>query len=261
MSVEGTLEPERSRQRFSVSLASNLDEVREAQALRYQVFAEEMGAILETRLPLYDVDEFDAYCHHVLVRDQDTGQVVGCTRLLTSEEAKISGGFYSQSEFDLSQVLALPAKFMEIGRTCVHIDYRNGLIISLLWSQVAKFMAEHSVDYLMGCASIPLQDDRRNALFSELVERYSSHADLRVYPKVPLRPDHENVEPPLPIPPLLRAYLRLGAQICGEPCWDANFKVADVFILVGFENLQKRYIRHFFDRLHTNLPKFHEIVA
>jgi putative hemolysin len=261
MSVEGTLEPERSRQRFSVSLASNLDEVREAQVLRYQVFAEEMGATLETPLPLHDVDEFDAYCHHVVVRDQDTGKVVGCTRLLTSEEAKISGGFYSQSEFDLSQVLALPAKFMEIGRTCVHADYRNGLIISLLWSQVAKFMAENAVDYLMGCASIPLRDDRRNALFSELVERYSSHADLRVYPKVSLRQDHDSTEPPLPIPPLLRAYLRLGAQICGEPCWDANFKVADVFILVGFENLQKRYIRHFFDRLHTNLPKFHEIVA
>ena len=261
MSEEGTLEPERSQQRFSVSLASNLEEVREAQALRYQVFAEEMGATLETTLPLHDVDKFDTYCHHVLVRDQNVGKVVGCTRILTSEEAKISGGFYSQSEFDLSQILALPAKLMEIGRTCVHSDYRNGLIISLLWSQVAKFMAEHGVDYLMGCASIPLRDNRRNPLFSELIERHSTGSHLRVYPKVPLRQDNENSEPPLPIPPLLRAYLRLGAQICGEPCWDADFKVADVFILVGFENLQKRYIRHFFDRLHTNLPKFHEIVA
>lgn len=260
MSVEGTLERERSRQKFSVSFASNLEEIRETQVLRYQVFAEEMGATLETTLPLHDVDTFDSYCHHVLVRDQNTGKVVGCTRILTSEDAKLAGGFYSQSEFDLSQILALPAKFMEVGRTCVHADYRNGLIISLLWSQVAKFMAENGGDYLMGCASVPLQDDRCSPLFSELIERHSTSEHLRVYPKVPLRQD-DGTPSSVQIPPLLKAYLRLGAQICGEPCWDRNFKVADVFILVGFENLQKRYIRHFFDRIHSNHPKLHEIVA
>lgn len=260
MSVEGTLKRERSRQKFSVSLASNLEEIREAQALRYQVFAEEMGAILETTLPLHDVDEFDPYCHHVLVRDQNIGKVVGCTRILTSEDAKLAGGFYSQSEFDLSQVLALPAKFMEIGRTCVHADYRNGLIISLLWSQVAKFMSENGGDYLMGCASVPLEDDRCNPLFSQLIEQYSTNAQLRVYPKVPLR-NYGETPSLAQTPPLLKAYLRLGAKICGEPCWDENFKVADVFILVGFENLQKRYFRHFFDRTHSNRPKLHEIIA
>lgn len=248
-------EPKRSNHNFYVSIATSIAEVRQAQALRYQVFFEEMGAQLNTSIPKYDVDRYDHHCYHLLIKAEESGQVIGCTRILTSEHAEAAGGFYSESEFDLSQILKLKGRFLEVGRTCVHADYRNGMVISLLWSGLARFMVENHFDHFMGCASIPMSDDRHNALFTKLQERYFTPSTLRVIPKVPLRCDDDNSAPPLSLPPLLKAYLRLGAKICGEPCWDPHFKVADVFILVSLNNLQQRYVKHFINRVHTVLPE------
>ena len=122
-----------------VGFASSFAEIREAQRLRYQVFAGEMGAHLHTPMPGLDYDQFDAYCRHLLVRDSATGQVVGYTRLLTAEQAQQAGGFYSQTEFDIRPILQLPGRFMEVGRTCIHPDYRNGATIATLWSGLATY--------------------------------------------------------------------------------------------------------------------------
>ncbi|EIJ42416.1 putative hemolysin [Beggiatoa alba B18LD] len=236
------------KQKCYVTITTNKAEVRQAQALRYQVFSEEMGATLNTSLSGYDIDAFDDYCQHVLVRESITHQVVGCTRILTNEQAKLAGGFYSESEFDLSRVLRLEGRFMEIGRTCVHPEYRTGGVITLLWSGIARFMVEEGFDYLMGCASIPMPTDDHHSLFDHFRERYFSNDQLRVTPKIPLRKTVEEDTFNLDTPSLLKAYLRLGAQICGEPYWDADFKVADVFILLDLDNLQDRYMKHFVNR-------------
>lgn len=234
---------------LSVELARSREAIREAQRLRYAIFAGEMGAKLHNRLPGLDHDRLDDYCQHLIVRD-GLGQVVGCTRILTAEAAKRAGGFYSQTEFDLTPVLALPGRLMEIGRTCVHPDYRNGATIGALWSGLAAFIAERNIDYLIGCASIPLGENGAMAqtVFSALAQRYLTPESLRVKPLIPL-PRHDIVaRDDYPLPPLLKAYLRVGAQICGEPFLDEDFQVADVFILLSTRQLARRYARHFLER-------------
>ena len=235
---------------LDVRLARSREDIQAAQRLRYAIFAGEMGARLHNRVSGLDHDRLDRYCQHLIVRNA-MGQVVGCTRILTTEAARRAGGFYSQTEFDLTPVLALPGRFMEIGRTCVHADYRNGATISALWSGLAAFVAEHEIDYLIGCASIPLGEDggaEALALYAELARRCLVPEPLRVKPHLPL-PRHDGmVRNRSAVPPLLKAYLRIGALIGGEPCLDPDFKVADVFILLSTQHIERRYARHFLER-------------
>lgn len=241
--------PVATLQGLSVALARSREDIRAAQKLRHAIFAGEMGARLHNRIPGVDHDRLDGYCRHLIVRDS-LGQVVGCTRILTPEAARRAGGYYSQTEFDLSPVLALPGRFMEIGRTCVHPDYRNGATISTLWSGLAAFIAEQRMDYLIGCASIPLDEDggKAQALYAELAQRHLVPERLRVKPHLPLPRRDGVARSDYTVPPLLKAYLRLGAQIGGEPCLDPDFKVADVFVLLSTARIERRYARHFLDR-------------
>lgn len=234
-----------------VALARNACEVAEAQRLRYRVFVEEMGAQLTCEQPGIEADHFDPFCQHLLVRNGDTAEVVGCYRILTSEQAAKAGGYYSQQEFDLRQVLRLPGQFMEVGRTCVHPDYRNGAVISLLWAGLARFMAAHQFDYLIGCASIPLSlgMDQIASIWQRLSTTHLAPDQYRVYPKKPLPGlDRQNVAVEAAIPPLLKGYIRMGAQVAGMPCWDSQFHVADLFVLLDAQRLNPRYARHFLDR-------------
>lgn len=232
---------------LTAGLARSFTDIHEAQRLRYAVFAGELGARLHAPLAGVDQDHFDTYCHHLLVRDATTRQIVGYTRILTDDRAQRAGGFYSQREFDISPVLTLPGRFMEMGRTCVHPDYRNGATISVLWSGLAAFIAEHDIDYLIGCASIPLGEEGRQAqaLYAELSPRFLISEKLRVRPLTPLPWPAESGGGNCVLPPLLKGYLRLGARIGGEPCLDPDFNVADLFILLSRRDLDRRYARHF----------------
>lgn len=235
---------------LSVAFARSPSEVREAQRLRYDIFAGEMAARLHTHTPSLDHDDLDEHCRHLLVRDNGSGQVVGCTRILTDRQARQAGGFYSQGEFDIRRILALPGRFMEIGRTCVHAEYRNGATITALWSGLADFIAEHDFDYLIGCASVPLGENgaAAHALFADLAPRYLTAEHLRALPLNPLPRRDEGTDAAYSVPPLLKAYLRVGALICGEPCLDPDFQVADLFILLSTRHVERRYARHFMGR-------------
>ncbi len=240
---------------FYVSLAQKTDEVRQAQQLRYRVFAEEMGAKLHSDVALHDCDDFDPHCQHLLIREAVNHQLVGCTRILTSDQVIQAGGYYSESEFDLSNIRQLSGRIMEIGRTCVATEYRNGSMMNLLWAGLAQFMVTGQFDYMMGCASIPMSDNYYHEGFNQLQQRYGVAPHLQVTPKVPLLKldDAEIPAQALEIPSLLKAYLRLGVKICGEPCWDEDFKVADVFILLDIkQQLQARYMKHFVNRAHRS---------
>jgi putative hemolysin len=233
--------------RFAVFVASEPEAIRAAQALRYRVFAEEMGARLHTLEPGLDVDEIDAWCDHLVVYDIPRGKVIGCTRLLRDDQAARLGRFYSESEFDLSGVLALPGRFLEVGRTCVDPSYRGGAVIASLWSGLAEYAQSHGCGYLMGCASIPPGPSGFSveAFYRRIEPEQFAPAALGVAPKRPV-PDWKRCQrDESGVPPLLQAYLRLGAQICGEPCWDEAFNVMDVFILLRLERLKDRYERHF----------------
>ena len=238
-------------ERLFVELASSVQEVREAQSLRYQVFGEEMGAQLKGGAGL-DVDEFDAFCQHLLVRESQSGRVVGCTRLLTDANARRLGRFYSAGEFELEAVAALKGRLLEVGRTCIAPEFRQGSAIAVLWSGLAGFIHLHGFDYLFGCASIPLgeQDIQAAAIMNRLRRQAMAPEHLHVRPRVPLLTtlaDEDTVDAPLPA--LLRAYVRLGARVCGEPCRDPDFGVADVLMLLDVRELNPSYSRHFIDRL------------
>ncbi len=239
------------RHKLYVALANNAHEVRAAQRLRYRVFVEEMGARLECEQPGIESDRYDPFCRHLLVRDSETQEVVGCYRILTNTQAIKAGGYYSQQEFDLGRILSLPGRIMEVGRTCVHPDYRTGAVISLLWAGLARFMMLNKFDYLMGCASIPLGPglDQAAAIWRALSAKHLTPPEWRVYPKKTLPGlDHLDAPAATEIPPLIKGYMRLGAEIGGAPYWDEQFNVADLFIVLKVQRLNQRYTRHFLKR-------------
>lgn len=236
-------------QAFTVEIATDAETVRDSQRLRYEVFALEMGAEVESPEPGIEADAYDGYCRHILVRHRRSGKVAASTRVLLDEDARKAGGFYSESEFDLTRLLAASGRIMEIGRTCVHKDFRSGSAISLLWSGLARFIDVRAYEYMIGCASVPLEGEGANAwaVYELLAQKYLIDAESRVIPRRPL-PDtarQSGGETRPALPPLLKAYIRLGAKICGEPCWDPKFNTADLMIALSPADLQKRYARHF----------------
>ena len=221
--------------------------LREAQALRYRVFSAEFDAKLNGAELGLDMDDYDIHCSHIGVRDLNSGELVATTRLLDHQAAAGLGRYYSEEEFALHGLAKLEGPVLEIGRTCVDVAYRNGATIAVLWGELAEVLNEGGYRYLMGCASISMQDGgiQAHAVMQRLRERYLCTEHLRAEPKHPLPqldlPGNVIAE----MPPLLKAYLRLGAKICGEPCWDKDFQVADVFILLKRDELCPRYARHF----------------
>lgn len=238
------------KHRLHVKIASTADEIEAALRLRHEVFVEEMGARVDCAVPGIERDRFDDYCQHLIAQDTQTGEVIGCYRLLSDSDAQRAGGFYSESEFDLARVLALPGRFVEVGRTCVQRDHRNGTVMNLLWSGLARYMLIQRMDYLMGCASLPLNQGMAQvaAIYQAVATEAMAPTEWRVQSRLPL-PDlgrHTDIAPAdAAVPPLVRAYLRLGAKVCGEPAWDPDFNVADIFLLLNIEHLSQRYARHF----------------
>ena len=242
--------------RFAVKFARSNDELLETQRLRYRIFAEEMGARIDDDGTRLDRDAFDIHCRHLYVRDHASGAIVACTRILTDDRAADAGGFYSADEFDLGALERLPGRSMEIGRTCVAAEFRSGAVIALLWSGIAELIAEEGFDYLFGCASVGLEDGGANAraVLRALQADYLSPPYHRVRPRKPLPAADARPTGPARMPPLLKAYVNLGAKACGEPYWDADFNCGDVFMLLNVMDLNPRYARRFFGRDRVREP-------
>lgn len=231
------------------SLARNPSEVREAQALRYRVFAEELGANLPGWDRL-DRDGFDPFCDHLLVRERESGKVVGTYRILSPEMANEAGGYYSAGEFDLSRLEPLFDRTVEVGRACVHPEYRNGSTIALLWAGLARYMLLNRYDYLIGCASVSMADGGHLAasLYNSLRNDHLAPAEYRVFPRCPLPLDALRNDFDAACPALVKGYLRLGAYVCGDPAWDPNFNTADLLVMLPVSRINRRYAEHFLRR-------------
>ena len=193
-----------------------------------------------------DHDSYDPYCEHLVVRDENSGAVVGTYRILPPENARQIGSYYSELEFDLTRLLHLRSRMVEIGRSCVHADYRSGATITLLWAGLAKYMVEKRYDYLIGCASISTADGGHAAasIYRRLGESMSP-VEYRVFPRCPLPLAALKNDLPAALPPLIKGYLRAGAYVCGAPAWDPDFNTADLPILLPMARLESRYARHF----------------
>ncbi|MGH3658099.1 MAG: GNAT family N-acetyltransferase [Micromonosporaceae bacterium] len=233
--------------RYSLVLATDPSEVRAAQALRYDVFAGELAARLHSPDQGLDVDPLDAYCDHILVHDDRTGQAVGTYRMLRPERAEAAGRCYSETEFDLSALAPIRGSMVELGRSCVHPYHRSGAVIGLMWAGIHRYMVLTGNRWLAGCASVPLADGGATAagVWDRVRTRHLAPPEYQVAPYARWQ-DAGIVRPRrLQMPPLLRGYLRLRAWVCGPPAYDVDWNVADLFVLLAIDRIHPRYQRHF----------------
>ena len=236
---------------IQVSWAKHQDEVREAQRLRYSIFATEMGARLPVTLEGHDIDLFDDYCEHLLVRDAVSQQVVGTYRVLTPAQAKRAGSTYTDTEFDLTRLRHIRERMVELGRSCVHTDYRHGGVILSLWGALFEFMSRNQLDTMIGCASIPMlhsgmiSGDVAASVWQQLKSEALSSVEFHVRPRLPLPIDELNSQLNVEPPALIKGYIRLGAKVLGAPAWDPDFNTADLPMMMRVGDLPRRYRKHF----------------
>ncbi|MFY1690088.1 GNAT family N-acetyltransferase [Plantactinospora sp. WMMB782] len=247
---------------YTLLIADSASQVAAAQRLRHSVFVDEFGADLRTPVTGLDVDEFDPYCEHLIVREDASGAVVGTYRMLPPDRAAQAGRRYAEGEFDLSPLAPLRDELVEIGRSCVDPAHRTGAVINLMWAGIARYLQLRGLRWLGGCTSVPLDDAGATAVevWSQVRRRHLSPPPLRVRPHRPWLAEPTGVaalaaagaDPGAPtgrgragMPPLLRGYLRLGAWVCGEPAYDPEFDVADFYVLLPMDRMPDRYRRHF----------------
>ena len=240
---------------IEVTWARHLDEIREAQRLRYNVFVGEMGAKLPNTMPGHDVDLFDDFCEHLLVRDSATRQVIGTYRVLTPAQAKRVGSTYSDTEFDLTRLRTMRSRMVELGRSCVHSDHRHGGVIMALWSALGDFMVRNQLDTMIGCASIPMNMEGPHgrvggghvaaSIWNKVREKHLASIEFHVRPRMPLPIDRLDGTLEVDPPALIKGYLRLGSKVLGPPAWDPDFNAADLPLMMRLCDLPARYRKHF----------------
>jgi putative hemolysin len=238
---------------FEVKIATAAGEIEEAQRLRFEVFNLELHRGLESSYARgLDVDEFDPYCEHLIVRDLKGGAVVGTYRLLRGSQARRHIGFYSEKEFDLSLIKEQDGELLELGRSCARKDFRDRALIPLMWEAIAEHVRKHQVRYLFGCGSLYTTDVAEvAAAYAWLKNKYYAPEALRVFPvdRCRFRGLVEQVESPdepaliQKLPSLIKGYLRIGALVGGPPALDAEFGTADFFLILDFRSLKSEYLK------------------
>jgi len=225
---------------YATRLARQADEIRAAQVLRYEVFNLELNeGLASSHATGLDVDPFDAVCDHLLVEHVPTGNIVGTYRLQMGSAAKKNLGYYCAQEFHFDVFEPLREQMVELGRACVHRQHRNLVVLGLLWKGIADYAKARGARYLMGCSSLTSQDPADGAsAYADLCRKHLATPEWRTTPlpayECSLR---EVAAEPVPIPKLLRAYLTLGAKICGPPALDAQFKTIDFLTLLDLDTL------------------------
>jgi len=237
---------------YSLLLSTDSALIEAAQQLRYDVFTSTPGFALPAASDGRDVDRFDEYCDHLLVRDDDTGELVGCYRMLPPSGAIAAGGLYTATEFDVREFDSLRPSLVEMGRAVVRDGHRNGGVVLLMWAGILAYLDRCDYDYVTGCVSVPICDDsgvpggQLRGVRDFVLSRHASPYQVRPYR--PVRIDGRGLDdiapPPRPaVPPLMRGYLRLGAKACGEPAHDPDFGVGDFCVLLAKQQADTRYLK------------------
>lgn len=250
--------------RFTVRLAEGDEDVAAAQRLRYRVFVEEMGArpSEEDRALRRERDDFDPYFDHLLLIDNEMrpddplDRVVGVYRLMRGEVAKHGLGFYGETEYDLTKIKNYPRETVELGRSCVGKDYRGGSAMHLLWTGLGQYVANHGIEILFGVASFHGSDPSKLAMpLSYLHHNHLAPEDLRVrareecFVEMNVIPADQVIraEALKQIPPLIKAYIRLGGSVGEGAFIDHEFNTVDVCLLMDTTRMVDRY-REFYQR-------------
>lgn len=251
---------EAGNSRLEVRLAANDEEIKAAQALRYRVFYDEMGAKPTAAMAasLSDFDDFDAICDHLLVLDHARGTggaaVVGTYRLIRRKVGEQFGRFYTAGEYDIAKLLDKGGNFMELGRSCVDVDYRTGTIMQMMWAGIASYVWDRGIDLMFGCASLPGTDPEK--LATQLSYLYHYHlapaemcpralpelfVDMNLMDKDALNPRRALAS----LPPLIKGYLRLGGFVGDGAVIDHQFNTTDVCVMVKTELVTDKYMKHY----------------
>lgn len=245
--------------RSSRARAADYELIEAAQRLRHDVFTSEPGFALsenvDERSAGLDADRFDEHCDHLLVREDRTGELVGCYRMLPPPGAIAAGGLYTATEFDVRGLDALRPSLVEMGRAVVRADHRNGAVVLLMWAGILAYLDHSGYDYVAGCVSVPVAGNADGPPGTQIrgirdfvQRRHAAPAAHTVYPYRPVVLDGrglDDIEPPsrTTVPPLMRGYLRLGAQVCGEPAHDPDFGVGDFPALLDKRRADVRYLK------------------
>jgi putative hemolysin len=244
-----TLEVLASTERYELTLAEDADAIEAAQRLRFEVFNLELHEGLESAFETgRDSDEFDAVCDHLIVRERATGSLVGTYRMQTGVNAARHDGYYSEREFDFRPFEAAREEVLELGRACVAAAHRNYVVLGLLWKGIALYAQDHGTRYLVGCSSLTSQDEAAGlAVYRGLAARHLADPcwQTRPLPEFRCSPlGGAAVE--LTVPKLMRAYLTLGARICGEPAIDREFSTIDFLTWLDLRAMPMRALQRFF---------------
>jgi len=241
---------------YSIKLAETKSELKQAQALRYSVFYKEKKAkpTFAKKIIKLDYDKIDKYADHLIVLDKKNtkNKIVGTYRLIRGDVAKLFGGYYSSSEFNLINITNnyKDKHILELGRSCVHQDYRNGSIMNLLWKAIAEYVKLYDIKILLGCASFSgieptkysdeLSYLRQNFCLPEhlLVESF----DKNIYPVYKLKENNPNqLRIFAKLPPLLKGYLRIGGKVSNNFYVDHNFNTIDLCVVVNTSDIDEKY--------------------
>ena len=237
--------------RYTLLLTTDPEHIVAAQRLRHDVFSTEPGFALNNSDQL-DADHFDAFCDHLVVRDDNTGDLIGCYRMLPPPGAIAAGGLYTATEFDVRALDPLRPSMVEMGRAVVRADHRNGAVVLMMWTGILAYLDRCGYDHVIGCVSVPTHGDghpgsQLRGVRDVILEKHSAPEQYTVHPYRPVRIDGrslDEIDPPArtAIPALMRGYLRLGAQICGQPAHDPEFGVGDFPALLDKRTADLRYL-------------------
>ncbi len=241
---------------FKVKLAETAEELRAAQYLRYQVFVTELGGggPLVNHTAQLEQDDLDPYFDHLLLIDTRNGEVVGVYRLLRSDKAAQAGRYYSEAEYDLGPLLRSGRRLLELGRSCLHRDYRGGMAMHHLWMALARYVADHKIEVLFGVASFHGTDiDTLKQPLSLLHHRHLAPPELRVralnksFQNINLidEPHLDRRAAMLQIPSLIKAYLRLGGCVGEGAFVDHAFNTTDVCLIMDTAQMSARQVRRY----------------
>jgi putative hemolysin len=255
----GAATSESAGPRYSLLLSTDPSLVEAAQRMRYEVFTSTPGITLPAAVGGRDVDRFDEFCDHLLVRDDDTGELVGCYRMLAPAGAIAAGGLYTETEFDISAFDPLRPSLVEMGRAVVRDGHRNGGVVLLMWAGILAYLDRYDYDYVTGCVSVSIGHDRDGmpervpgtelrGVRDFVMSRYAAPPEYRVHPRRPVDiagKGLDDIAPPSrpAVPALMRGYLRLGCKACGEPAHDPDFGVGDICVLLDKRQADIRYLK------------------
>lgn len=241
--------------RYTLLLSTDGALIEAAQRLRHEVFTSEPGFALRGATDGLDADRFDEHCDHLLVREESSGELVGCYRMLPPAGAVAAGGLYTATEFDVRGLDPLRPGLVDMGRAVVRADHRNGGVVLLMWAGILAYLDRRGYDYVTGCVSVPVRGPDGEAPGAQIRavrdfvrRRHAAPAQYTVHPYRPVTVDGrglDDIDPParVALPALMRGYLRLGAQVCGEPAHDPDFGVGDFPALLDKRRADVRYLR------------------